>query len=167
MEKIEITPNQPYAGFWLRFAAYLLDSVILSFTGALIAVPAIIVIVSTSIGLSNIKQPEDLLLEGNLLKISIIVGTLVLIGFFSLIISWLYFALMESSSFGGTLGKIAVGIKVTTIDGERVTFARASGRYFAKIITNMTFFIGYIIAGFTEKKQALHDFIASCLVIKK
>lgn len=167
MEKIEITPNQPYAGFWLRFAAYLLDSVILSFAGALIAVPAIIVIVSTSIGLSNIRQPEDLLLDGNLLRLSIILGTLVLIGFFSLIISWLYFALMESSNFGGTLGKIAVGIKVTTMDGERVTFARASGRYFAKIITNMTFFIGYIIAGFTEKKQALHDLIAGCLVVKK
>ena len=80
---------------------------------------------------------------------------------------WLYYALFESSKYGGTLGKMAVGIKVTDIEGRRVSFARATGRYFARIVTNMTLLIGYIMAGFTEKKQALHDILANCLVVKK
>jgi len=75
--------------------------------------------------------------------------------------------LMESSKFGGTLGKMAVNIKVVDMEGNPISFGRATGRYFSRIITNMTFLIGYIIAGFTEKKQALHDLIASCLVIQK
>jgi uncharacterized RDD family membrane protein YckC len=74
---------------------------------------------------------------------------------------------MESSKFGGTLGKMAVGIRVTDLNGNRISFARATGRYFGRIVTNLTLLIGYIMAGFTEKKQALHDVLASCLVIKK
>lgn len=63
---------------------------------------------------------------------------------------------------------MALGLIVTDMQGRRVTFARASGRFFAKIITNLIpLWIGYIMAGFTEKKQALHDMIASCLVLKK
>jgi uncharacterized RDD family membrane protein YckC len=57
---------------------------------------------------------------------------------------------------------------VTDLQGRRITFARASGRFFAKIITGLIpLGIGYIMAGFTEKKQALHDMIASCLVLRK
>jgi len=62
---------------------------------------------------------------------------------------------------------MALGIKVTDIEGNKITFTRATGRYFGKIISNMTIYIGYIMAGFTVKKQALHDIIADCLVIKK
>ncbi len=75
---------------------------------------------------------------------------------------------MESSSYQGTLGKMALGLIVTDLQGRRVTFGRASGRFFAKIITGLIpFALGYIMAGFTEKKQALHDMIASCLVLRK
>ncbi|MEO0092113.1 MAG: RDD family protein [candidate division WOR-3 bacterium] len=87
--------------------------------------------------------------------------------FFGTIAGWLYYALMESSEKQATLGKQALGIVVTDINGNRITFGRATGRHFAKIISSLTLLIGYIMAGFTEKKQALHDMIADCLVIKK
>jgi uncharacterized RDD family membrane protein YckC len=83
------------------------------------------------------------------------------------LIQWLYFALMESSSHQGTLGKMALGIEVTDLNGRRLSFGRATGRYFAKIISTIPCLAGYIMAGFTEKKQALHDMIASCLVVRK
>ncbi|HEX5422129.1 MAG TPA: RDD family protein, partial [Candidatus Acidoferrales bacterium] len=70
--------------------------------------------------------------------------------------------------YQGTPGKLALGLFVTDMEGKRVTFARASGRFFAKIITGLIpLFIGYIMAGFTAKKQALHDMIASCLVLRR
>ena len=80
---------------------------------------------------------------------------------------WLYHALMESSSQQGTLGKMALGIKVTDLNGNRITFGRATGRYFSKIISSLTMGVGYIMAGFTQQKQALHDIIAGCLVVNR
>jgi uncharacterized RDD family membrane protein YckC len=80
---------------------------------------------------------------------------------------WLYYALMESSSKQATLGKLALGIVVTDLGGNRVSFGRATGRYFGKIVSGMIMCIGYIMAGFTERKQALHDIMASCLVVLK
>jgi len=90
-----------------------------------------------------------------------------ILNFFSLILGWLYFALMESSEYQGTLGKIAIGIKVTDLDGNRLGFVRATGRHFGKIISAIILCIGFVMAGFTEKKQALHDIMAGCLVVMK
>jgi uncharacterized RDD family membrane protein YckC len=78
----------------------------------------------------------------------------------------LYFAIMESSSIQATVGKLAVGVVVTDLNGERISFLRATGRYFAKILSAMILMIGYIMVGFTERKQGLHDMIASTLVYK-
>jgi uncharacterized RDD family membrane protein YckC len=94
----------------------------------------------------------------------------ILIGYIILLVvgQWLDYAWMESSAKQATLGKLALGLVVTDMEGRRISFGRASGRFFAKIITGfIPFAIGYIMAGFTEKKQALHDMIASCLVVKK
>ena len=92
-------------------------------------------------------------------------GLLFLAATASLLLTWLYHALMESSEWQATLGKKVLGLVVTDMAGRRVSFGRATGRHFAKIITNMVpAFIGYIMAGFTERKQALHDMIAGCLV---
>ncbi|MDD4170507.1 MAG: RDD family protein [Desulfotomaculaceae bacterium] len=85
--------------------------------------------------------------------------------FIGVFIGWLYFALMESSSYQGTLGKMAIGIKVTDLNGNKLTFGRATGRYFGKLISSLIFMIGYVMAGFTKKKQALHDIMAGCLVV--
>jgi uncharacterized RDD family membrane protein YckC len=82
-------------------------------------------------------------------------------------ISWLYSALMESSARQATLGKMALGIVVTDMEGNRIGFGRATGRYFAKIISGLILGIGYLMAAFTQRKQALHDIIVGTLVVKK
>nr|MDF9459209.1 RDD family protein [Bacillus pumilus] len=84
-----------------------------------------------------------------------------------IVLTWLYYAIMEASKLQGTLGKMALGIKVTKVTGEKITFGRATGRFFAKVFLSPILCIGYIIAFFTEKKQALHDLIASTIVVKK
>ena len=83
---------------------------------------------------------------------------------FSSCANWIYEAGLESSSKQATLGKMAMGLKVTDLVGRRISFARATGRHFAKILSGMILLIGYIMAGFTERKQALHDMIAGTLV---
>jgi uncharacterized RDD family membrane protein YckC len=84
----------------------------------------------------------------------------------SLAVAWLYFALMESSERGATVGKMAMGLRVVTNDGKRLSFMNATGRYFAKILSAIIFCIGYIMIAFTDRKRGLHDMIASTLVIK-
>ena len=79
---------------------------------------------------------------------------------------WLYFALMESSARGATLGKMALGLRVTDLNGNRIGFGRATGRYFGKIVSTAIFGIGFIMAAFTQQKQALHDIMAGCLVVR-
>jgi uncharacterized RDD family membrane protein YckC len=97
-----------------------------------------------------------------------------IIGFYGILIGvtllggWLYYAYFESSSWQATPGKKALNLYVTDLNGNPVSFGRASGRFFAKIITGLIpLGIGYILAGITEKKQALHDMIASCLVLRR
>jgi uncharacterized RDD family membrane protein YckC len=84
----------------------------------------------------------------------------------SFVIGWLYFALLESSERGATLGKMALGLRVVTSSGQRLTFLNATGRYFAKILSAIILMIGFIMIGFTDKKRGLHDMIAGTLVIK-
>ncbi len=132
-----------YAGFWKRFAAVLLDGIILVVAWG---IGGVIVVFAAG------KFSDDI---GTLLDV------------IRIVLGWLYFSLMESSSNQATIGKMALGIKVTDTLGNRISFARATGRYFAKMISGVTLFIGYIMAAFTEKKQALHDIIAGTLVVKK
>jgi len=73
---------------------------------------------------------------------------------------------MESSNKQATLGKQALGIKVTTLDSQPISFAQATVRYFAKYLSTLIFLIGYIMVAFTDKKQALHDMLAKTLVVK-
>ncbi len=82
-------------------------------------------------------------------------------------LGWGYFAYMESSENQATIGKMIMGIKVTDLDGCRISFATATGRYFSKILSSIILMIVYIMAAFTEKKQALHDMIAGTLVVEK
>ncbi len=156
-----------YAGFWLRFAAYIIDQFVIGIAGLIIAVPIILGIIAFGLNLDGINHPSDFFRHDGLLMVGGIIGMIMLAILFSVVMKWLYYALMESSKFGGTLGKMAVQIKVVDMNGNRITFGRSTGRYFSRIITNMTLLIGYIIAGFTEKKQALHDLIANCLVVQK
>lgn len=84
-----------------------------------------------------------------------------------LILHWIYFAGMESSNTQGTLGKMALGIKVTDLKGSKIDFGKATGRYFGKIISALIHLIGYIMVAFTQKKQGLHDIMAGCLVVNR
>lgn len=84
---------------------------------------------------------------------------------FGLAIPWIYEALMLSGEKQATLGKMALGIVVTDTAGGRLTFGRATGRHFAKYLSSLLFGVGFIMAAFTERKQALHDLLARTLVV--
>jgi len=83
------------------------------------------------------------------------------------VVGWLYFALMESSEKQATLGKMALGIIVTDMEGKRISFGKATGRYFAKILSAIILYIGFLMVAFTDKKQGLHDMLANTLVVNK
>ena len=160
---VAAVPRVEYGGFWLRFVAYLIDGVVMSLGVILVLIPLIFL---TGLGalLSEIHPQEELSNAG----IFLIIGVIFLFATVSLAVTWLYHALMESSEWQATVGKKALGLVVTDMAGRRVSFGRATGRHFAKIVTNMVpAFIGYIMAGFTEKKQALHDMIAGCLILRR
>jgi uncharacterized RDD family membrane protein YckC len=149
-----------YAGFWLRFAAWLIDVILLS------VVSNIIVLV---FGLSTMNWQRILARNGSPSPedLAPAFGMIFRIMLISTVINWLYYAFLESSTWQGTLGKKAVGLFVTDLNGNRISFGRASGRFFARIITSFTLGIGYVMIAFTEKKQALHDLIAGCLVFRR
>lgn len=100
---------------------------------------------------------------GTLVPLPVILSVTILI----VVVPWLYYALLERSKDQATLGKMAVRIAVTDMNGSRVSFARASLRHFAKIFTLLTIFIGFFIIPFTSRRQALHDIIAGCLFFRQ
>jgi uncharacterized RDD family membrane protein YckC len=144
-----------YAGFWLRFVAILIDGIVLF---AVLFVPIRAFVAASGFSMGEMANPWVM---RHAMRVFFFPR------FFGLIVAWLYFALLESSSWQATLGKKALGLYVTDLNGQRISFGRATGRYFAKIVSNLTLCIGYIMAGFTARKQALHDIIAGCLVLRK
>jgi uncharacterized RDD family membrane protein YckC len=152
-----------YAGFWLRVVAAIIDTLLLAIPYVFVA----FVIFATAIpmirGLG--QEPNPFLL------FSLLASRALLFAAFSLLMSWLYWSLLESSSWQATVGKKALGLYVTDLAGARLSFGKASGRFFAgrgighvPSIGGLYFLIDCICAGFTDKKQAVHDIIAGCLV---
>jgi uncharacterized RDD family membrane protein YckC len=129
-----------YAGFWLRLVAHLVDWVIVN---AALWGLGLLLFVATG-------DPE--LVSG--------AGLLGLVG------GTLYWAGMESSAWQATVGKRAAGIKVTDLAGNRVSFLRAFARNAAKLLSSLLFMVGFLMAGFTARKQALHDLLAETLVVR-
>jgi|HubBroStandDraft_6_1064221.scaffolds.fasta_scaffold21588_4 uncharacterized RDD family membrane protein YckC len=152
-------PVVAYAGFWLRFVAFIIDAIVLYFVGTIITLPFL-----ASMGLRGIMRGHMPLSPEEWMPYF---GALIRLALIRTVLNWLYYALLESSSWQGTLGKKALGLEVTDLEGRRISFGRATGRFFAKIISALILWIGFIMAGFTEKKQALHDMIAGTLVIRK
>ena len=146
-----------YAGFWRRLAALCIDSILVGivfyalFFGGLMTLGG---------GLAAFENPDAL-------GAGAIGGFLVAIYVAYPVISALYFVGMESSGTQATLGKMAVGIKVTDADGRRLGRGRALGRWASHLLCYMTLYIGYIMAGFTERKRGLHDMVASTLVVDR
>lgn len=137
-----------YSSFWKRFLALLCDYVIVLF---------IIFIVSFIISiLQRLSSTEVEIILYSVLKYPIY-----------LIFIWLYYSLMESSNYQGTLGKKIMRIKVTDIEGNKISFGRSTGRFYGRLLSILTFNIGFLIAAFTPKKQSLHDIISNSLVISE
>ena len=126
------------AGFWIRVDASLIDGVILSIASFIVTA-----ILGTDAGA-----------QGLAFLINLVGG-------------WLYYTLMESSERQATLGKMALGIVVTDTEGRRISFGKATGRYFAKILSGLILLIGYIMVAFDGRKQGLHDKLAGTLVVRR
>lgn len=145
-----------YAGFWKRLAAAIIDGLIMVPVNLVVQVPFDISPFSPGLG------PDATIDDFTTYLTRIGIASAV-----TFVLTWLYYALMESSKYRATLGKLVLGIVVTDMDGQRISFGRATGRYFAKIISQIILFIGYLMIAFTEKKQGLHDIIADTLVVVK
>ncbi len=159
-------PVVAYAGFWLRFVASLLDGFIL---GVPVGIAIVIMILSSGFStfLHNFPNPPDPPDPSEAFGVALAIGIGVFI-LLAIVGNWLYYACFESSKWQGTPGKKVLNIAVTDLTGGRITFGRASGRFFAKFITRLIpLGIGFILAGITERKQALHDMIASTLVLRR
>lgn len=139
-----------YGGFWIRVVAAIIDWIIVR------VVVSPIHLIFGGLGLagmmSGVPHHGLALFGGGLTLIVTLFG------------SWLYEAFMESSSYQATLGKMIFGMKVTDLNGNRISFERATGRHFAKWLSGMILCIGFIMVGLTERKQGLHDLLAGTLV---
>lgn len=128
-----------FAGFWRRFIALFVDFILIY----LVSRPFVFVFTTTK------EKPME-----------------VLVFILFMVFCWLYFALFEASAKQGTVGKMIIGIKVTDKHGQRISFGKASGRFFAKSLSVMTFCLGFLMAGWTLQKQALHDMAFDTLVLR-
>jgi uncharacterized RDD family membrane protein YckC/Tfp pilus assembly protein PilE len=137
-----------YAGFWKRLAAFVLDYIIVVLMAAMAGA-----VIGAFYGISA-GAPTDDAASG----LGAIAG---------LLVWWLYYALMESSSRQATLGKLALGIRVVDRQGNAISFGRATARTLAKLLSGTILMIGYLMAAFTSRKQALHDIVAGCLVVNR
>ncbi|CAD5289692.1 MULTISPECIES: RDD family protein [unclassified Imperialibacter] len=155
-----------YAGFWLRFVAYIIDYIIVYVAQSFVLLP-----IFAALGFGFATTPglfdDSMSTEEAVGMIAAFASVMSVTIFITFAIQVLYFSLMESSKSQATVGKIALGLKVTDADGNKLDFGKALLRNLGKIVSSMILGIGYIMAGFTEKKQALHDMIASTLVVKK
>ena len=152
-----------YAGFWLRFVAWVLDEAMLAGIAFFVLGRFASFARLSSIfgGFGPIEDADNWIEAFGF-------GATVFFFLFFILISWLYHAAMESSSWQGTIGKRALGIIVTDMNGAKIDFWRATGRFFSRLATNMIpLGIGYFVAGFTQRKQAVHDFLANTLVLHK
>lgn len=83
------------------------------------------------------------------------------------VISWLYFAVQESSGWMATLGKRMMGLAVQGVDGRQLSFTQASVRWVARWVSSLALGLGYLLALFTDKRQTLHDLIAGSVVVQR
>jgi len=123
--------KQNYAGFWKRFWAFIIDNIIV-----FIAIFIFGFIIQFLFGPRALGNDPFLILDIVLIPVG-----------------WLYWSIFESSAKQATLGKMIIGIKVTDLYGNRVSFLRATGRYFAKTLSGLILMVGYIMIAFTEKNK--------------
>jgi uncharacterized RDD family membrane protein YckC len=157
--------NTNYAGFWMRFLALIIDGIIISIARAFLVLPFLAMLgISFATGFENFN-PENM--EELIPLIATIIAAGAALALVSSIIWVLYGTFMEASKYQATVGKLALGLIVTDLNGGKLDFSKALVRNLGKLLSNFIFLIGYIMAAFTEKKQGLHDIIAGTLVVQK
>ena len=166
-----------YAGFWLRAQAATLDTVIVMMIAAIagsllinhlmttgfviasgIGTTVLGYVIPLILGIFCLFNPSYFLHQFSLPLVALVLGIL---------IKWLYFILLESSPLKATLGKLIMGLVVCDRNGQRISMGMANKRYWAKLLSTMTLYIGFMLSGWTKKKRALHDMIAGTLIMKK
>jgi uncharacterized RDD family membrane protein YckC len=147
-----------YGGFWIRFLALIVDGII---------VRVAVFPFAAVLGLMGLRH-RAFFIGGRLDEhdIPAMVGAALATFWIFAAINWLYEALLTSSAWQGTVGKKILSLKVTDEAGNRISFARATGRHFAKYYLSTILLVGFIMAAFTDRKRALHDMIAATLVRK-
>lgn len=148
-----------YAGFWKRFAAYTIDSIVVGIAGTLVQLMAAGALLG---GVSALGQgPAGLVSSGAG------IGALLVIYLLPLALGAAYFGFFHASAHQASLGKMAVGIKVTDEAGGHISFWRGFGRYFGLIVSSLLLMVGLIMAAFTDRKRALHDMMCGTLVVDR
>ena len=144
----------PYGGFWIRFVAFIIDAIIVraAITPFAMIFGGLTWLAGSGNWDESVPHIAVMVLGGGVTLMLVVVA------------GWLYEALMLSSKYQATLGKMIFGMRVTDLYGNRISFARATGRHFGKWLSSFILFIGYIMVGFTERKQGLHDMLAGTLV---
>lgn len=142
----EINGSTQFGGFWIRVGAYFIDLVVL-------IIPILLISFLFRAVTPAADEMEQVIVE-------------VMDSILSLVVWWIYFAVLHSSKWQATVGKKAVGLKVVDENGNRISFGRATGRYFAEFISAFILAIGYMMVGWSKKKQGLHDMIAGTYVIR-
>lgn len=157
---VAYAPPSIYGGFWIRFLAHLVDHIILG----VVAAPLFFITVLPSI--IRIAQQADRDQEPSPEMIITIISSVFVYIALAFVGQWLYEALLTSSLWQGTIGKKILRLKVVDEAGNRISFGRATGRFFAKILSSMFMCIGFIMIGFTERKTGLHDMLAGTRVLR-
>lgn len=145
-------PSHAYAGFWRRFAGALIDTAML-----LIGAFILLVLIEFFVILGLVSSGQQLTEENYLGSLLVVSGILI-------VLVWLYYAGLESSAWQATIGKRLMHVVVTDLYGRRISFGRATGRYWSKILSALMLFAGFWVIPLTQRKQGLHDLIASTLV---
>ncbi|MFO7256126.1 MAG: RDD family protein [Bacteroidota bacterium] len=151
--------SDDYAGFWLRVVAFVIDSIVLSVLYLLVIIP-----LYDSLSPPDAFDP-DAPVQGPTFFQEVTspdVSLLVLV-----VVAILYYATMEASRHQGSLGKLALELKVTDAEGGRLSLSKSLIRNASKLLSTASLLLGYIAAAFTRRKQALHDLIAGAIVLKR
>ncbi len=148
-----------YGGFWIRVLAAIIDTVIVCF----LCSPFAVFLAPGLVRMFRFGMLGDQPDPG---AIATLIGGALLFKICVVAVFWLYQALLTSGPWQATIGKKVLGMKVVDLNGRPISFARASGRAFAKLINHMFGYITYIVVAFTARKQGLHDMIAGTMVIK-
>jgi uncharacterized RDD family membrane protein YckC len=184
-EQLQVLPAQPrYAGFFRRVVASCIDALL----AIILSLPLTMGIIIFTGNVPSREEREQMRRTEQILREQVFSGApapsdpdavipadmrakmlafYMALGLVNLFIEYAHSAIMDSSRFQGTVGKLLVGIKVTKLNGDRISFKRANLRSLARLLSRASFYIGYLIAAFTARKQTLHDLLSKCVVVRK